>query len=234
LGSRRTGAPSGPSEQHVEVLRAAYADHPERFPRGIPLLPPLPTAAWINKPLGLDVAVKAPTDQAADAPQHERTQPSSSTSRLHRRQGDGEASVDPPGRGIPCFGFSGANPVMLFQKVLVYERPHQPWPSAAPHGVARVAARRPPALYSVGGLRAQPSAHRPQCANEGTHGARGCPPRAESAGGAAALRALWPAPARELLGTRRRRAALRLSWRRHQSWGGPLHLVRWPPGRCGH
>jgi putative transposase len=54
-------------EQRAELLRAAYAAHPERFPRGIPLPPPLPTAAWINKPLGLDVAPQAPTDQAAQA-----------------------------------------------------------------------------------------------------------------------------------------------------------------------
>jgi len=54
-------------DQRAVVLRAAYAAHPERFPRGIPLPPPLPTAAWINKPLGLDVAPKAPTAQVADA-----------------------------------------------------------------------------------------------------------------------------------------------------------------------
>ena len=54
-------------EQRAEVLRAAYAAHPERFPRGIPLPPPLPTAAWINKPLGLDVGPKPPTNQAAEA-----------------------------------------------------------------------------------------------------------------------------------------------------------------------
>ncbi len=54
-------------EQRAEVLRAAYAAHPERFPRGIPLPPPLPTAAWINKPLGLDVAPKAPAAQVAEA-----------------------------------------------------------------------------------------------------------------------------------------------------------------------
>ncbi len=50
-------------EQRAKVLRAAYDAHPERFPRGIPLPPPLPTAAWINKPLGLDVGPK----QAAQA-----------------------------------------------------------------------------------------------------------------------------------------------------------------------
>jgi putative transposase len=37
-------------EQRAEVLRAAYHAHPERFPHGVPLPPPLPTAAWINKP----------------------------------------------------------------------------------------------------------------------------------------------------------------------------------------
>jgi putative transposase len=37
-------------QQRADVLRAAYAAHPERFPRGVPVPPPLPTAAWINKP----------------------------------------------------------------------------------------------------------------------------------------------------------------------------------------
>jgi putative transposase len=37
-------------QHRAEVLRAAYAAHPERFPRGVPVPPPLPTAAWINKP----------------------------------------------------------------------------------------------------------------------------------------------------------------------------------------
>jgi putative transposase len=36
-------------QQRAAVLRAAYAAHPERFPRGVPTPPPLPTAAWINK-----------------------------------------------------------------------------------------------------------------------------------------------------------------------------------------
>ncbi|MBI2158548.1 MAG: transposase [Candidatus Rokubacteria bacterium] len=35
-------------QQRAEVLRAAYAAHPERFPRGVPVPPTLPTAAWIN------------------------------------------------------------------------------------------------------------------------------------------------------------------------------------------
>jgi putative transposase len=37
-------------ERRAEILRAAYAAHPERFPRGVPVPPPLPAAAWINQP----------------------------------------------------------------------------------------------------------------------------------------------------------------------------------------
>ena len=44
-------------EHRAELLRAAYAAHPERFPRGVPVPPPLPTAAWINKPLPKSVPV---------------------------------------------------------------------------------------------------------------------------------------------------------------------------------
>jgi len=36
--------------QRAVTLTAAYAAHPERFPRGIPKPPEVPTAAWINKP----------------------------------------------------------------------------------------------------------------------------------------------------------------------------------------
>ena len=32
------------------VLEAAYADHPERFVRGLPVVPEVPAAVWINKP----------------------------------------------------------------------------------------------------------------------------------------------------------------------------------------
>jgi putative transposase len=38
-------------QRRAVVLRAAYAAHPERFPHGVPVPPPLPTATWINKPL---------------------------------------------------------------------------------------------------------------------------------------------------------------------------------------
>lgn len=33
-----------------QVLQAAYAAHPERFVKGMPVLPELPTEVWINKP----------------------------------------------------------------------------------------------------------------------------------------------------------------------------------------
>ncbi len=33
-----------------KVLQAAYSAHPERFVRGVPKPPPLPTAVWINPP----------------------------------------------------------------------------------------------------------------------------------------------------------------------------------------
>jgi len=38
--------------QRAEVLSAAYAAHLERFVRKLPVPPPLPVAAWINKPEG--------------------------------------------------------------------------------------------------------------------------------------------------------------------------------------
>jgi putative transposase len=38
-------------DQRARVLAAAHAAHPERFLRGLPQPPPLPTAAWINQPM---------------------------------------------------------------------------------------------------------------------------------------------------------------------------------------
>jgi putative transposase len=37
-------------EKRCTVLAQAYAEHPERFVKGLPLPPEIPTAAWINKP----------------------------------------------------------------------------------------------------------------------------------------------------------------------------------------
>ena len=42
--------------QRAKVLEAAYAAHPERFVRGTPRPPELPTAAWINQPPTLNGA----------------------------------------------------------------------------------------------------------------------------------------------------------------------------------
>ena len=39
------------------VLEAAQCARPERFVRGTPVPPPLPTAAWINKPKAADGSV---------------------------------------------------------------------------------------------------------------------------------------------------------------------------------
>lgn len=41
------------------VLEAAHRAHPERFVMGTPVPPPLPTAAWINKPKSVDGSVTA-------------------------------------------------------------------------------------------------------------------------------------------------------------------------------
>ena len=46
-------------DQRAAVLAAAHQARPERFPRGVPMPPPLPTAVWINKP-------KPPTPMSVD------------------------------------------------------------------------------------------------------------------------------------------------------------------------
>ena len=42
--------------RRAEVLDAAYAANPERFVRRAPTPPPVPVAAWINKPDTEEVA----------------------------------------------------------------------------------------------------------------------------------------------------------------------------------
>ncbi len=42
--------------ERARVLAAAFAAKPERFVRGLPKPPMLPTAAWINKPETKEVA----------------------------------------------------------------------------------------------------------------------------------------------------------------------------------
>ncbi len=46
-------------DQRGLVLEAAHRAHPERFVLGTPVPPPLPTAAWINKPKSVDGSVIA-------------------------------------------------------------------------------------------------------------------------------------------------------------------------------
>ena len=41
-------------QKRQQVLHAAYAAHPERFVRGLPTPPELPTAVWINQPQTID------------------------------------------------------------------------------------------------------------------------------------------------------------------------------------
>jgi putative transposase len=48
-------------QQRQGVLAAAYAAHPERFVRGLPQPPALPSAVWLNPPLP---AEKARSDTA--------------------------------------------------------------------------------------------------------------------------------------------------------------------------
>ncbi len=50
------------ADQRAVVLAAAHAAHPERFVRGIPKPPVLPTEVWINKPKS------SPGDQPPSAP----------------------------------------------------------------------------------------------------------------------------------------------------------------------
>ena len=45
-----TGQAVSVQQQREAVMQHAYAAHPERFVKGAPILPPLPTAVWINPP----------------------------------------------------------------------------------------------------------------------------------------------------------------------------------------
>ena len=55
-------------QQRQQVLQAAYAAHPERFVRGLPTPPQLPTAVWINRPQAIDETsdVANPTSDAVE------------------------------------------------------------------------------------------------------------------------------------------------------------------------
>ena len=55
----------GTADQHQaqrqQVLKAAYAAHPERFVRGQPQVLPLPEAVWINPPIKEDEKIGEPS-----------------------------------------------------------------------------------------------------------------------------------------------------------------------------
>jgi len=44
------GRAAAKTAARAHVLAAAYARHPERFPRGVPQPPAVPAEVWINKP----------------------------------------------------------------------------------------------------------------------------------------------------------------------------------------
>jgi putative transposase len=54
-------------EQRAVVLAAAHRAHPERFPHGVPTPAPLPTAAWINKPLSVTAMLANGIVSASDS-----------------------------------------------------------------------------------------------------------------------------------------------------------------------
>ena len=80
------------------VLSQAYAEHPERFVQGVPTVPSLPEAVWINKP-------KEEVSAASDVVESVTEVPSSgtdgedksgrlhpiSTERVSQKQGQAEA-----------------------------------------------------------------------------------------------------------------------------------------------
>jgi len=57
----------GKRAARITVLETAYRAHPERFPHGLPVPPPLPYAVWINKPTTGEAgtAPAEPADQRA-------------------------------------------------------------------------------------------------------------------------------------------------------------------------
>jgi putative transposase len=61
-------------DERARVLEEAHAAHPERFVRGTPRPPALPTSVWINKPRetpaapGADRSAEQPDDQPASTP----------------------------------------------------------------------------------------------------------------------------------------------------------------------
>jgi putative transposase len=66
------GRAAAKTARRAQVLAQAYARHPERFPRGLPQPPVVPTEVWINKPVltpGISAASGTSEMQFAEAVQ---------------------------------------------------------------------------------------------------------------------------------------------------------------------
>ena len=61
-GDVHYGRAQGLLERRAQVLAAAYAAHPERFPHGPPAAPKLPDAVWINPPKSTTNIALGPED----------------------------------------------------------------------------------------------------------------------------------------------------------------------------
>jgi putative transposase len=66
-GDVHYGRAQGLLERRAQVLAAAYAAHPERFPHGPPAAPKPPGAAWINPPKSATNTVLGPEDVQPNA-----------------------------------------------------------------------------------------------------------------------------------------------------------------------
>jgi putative transposase len=67
------GRAAAKSAARARVLAAAYAAHPERFPRGVPQPPVVPSAVWINKPKNGTMALLGAGPAETDARGWSRT-----------------------------------------------------------------------------------------------------------------------------------------------------------------
>ncbi len=67
------GRAAAKTAARAQVLAAAYAQHPERFPRGVPQPPVAPTAVWINPPPTASPGLFRPGSTQDDAPGGPRT-----------------------------------------------------------------------------------------------------------------------------------------------------------------
>lgn len=114
----------------ADVLRAAYEAHPERFVRGVPQVPVVPHAVWINQPRREDSA-------SVEKNEAERERPASSVLPPPRRSGCSSAEPCPPCRpseATACVAFDKSNSVDLAAAA----RPHPDCPeSEKPRGLGQ-------------------------------------------------------------------------------------------------